>query len=138
MSCYELKAASLEKLRQAINSCGKNVDNEINIYLHGEGCQLFSRSIENLIPVSNRKKKHAKYSDAVHDRQNSSKLRGGGKEKLSVIIGTKPDYDYLYFPDDGSNTVHHAGNQHFFERGIERKEDEAVDAMLKRITFQMK
>lgn len=25
----------------------------------------------------------------------------------------------LYFPDDGSNTVHHMGNQHFMQHGAE-------------------
>ena len=138
MSTYELKASSIEKLQKSLNGYKENAEEEINTYLHGEGYQLFSKSIEDLIPVSERKKKHAKYSNALEDRYNSSKLRGGGKQNLSVTIGTKPKYGYLYFPDDGSNTVHHAGNQHFFERGIERKEDEAVDAMLKRITFQMK
>ena len=138
MSTYEIKTESLEKLWKGLNGFSSTAANEINTYLHGAGYTLFSKSIEDLIPVSDRKKKHAKYSNALQDRLKSSRSRGGGFENLSVTIGSKTKYDYLYFPDDGSNTVHHAGNQHFFDRGIERKEDEAVDEMLDRITFQKK
>ena len=138
MSVYEIKAQSIEKLQKSLKGYAETAENEINTYLHGSGYNLFSHSIENLIPVSDKKKKHAKYSNSLQDRLKSSRSRGGGFQNLSVTIGTKPKYDYLYFPDDGSNTVHHAGNQHFFDRGIEKKEDEAVDEMLDRITFQMK
>lgn len=138
MSVYEIKAQSIEKLQKSLNGYAETAENEINTYLHGSGYNLFSHSIENLIPVSDKKKKHAKYSNSLQDRLKSSRSRGGGFQNLSVTIGTKPKYDYLYFPNDGSNTVHHAGNQHFFDRGIEKKEDEAVDEMLDRITFQMK
>lgn len=138
MSIYEMKAESIERLQKGISGYSTIAESEINTYLHGVGYNLFSRSIESLLPVSDREKKHAKYSDAIQDRLKSSRSRGGGFNNLSVTIGTKPKYDYLYFPDDGSNTVHHAGNQHFFESGIEKKEDEAIDEMLERITFQMK
>ena len=49
-------------------------------------------------------------------------------EKLAVGVTTKPKYNYLYFPDDGSNTRRHAGGQAFFERGG----DQAVPSVLEK------
>lgn len=38
---------------------------------------------------------------------------------LFVTIRSKPNYNYLYFPDDGLNTRRHVGNQQFMLRGAE-------------------
>lgn len=40
-------------------------------------------------------------------------------ELLTLTIKTKKPYNYLYFPDDGSNTKNHQGNQHFMKRGAD-------------------
>lgn len=89
MSTYEIKTESLEKLWKGLNGFSSTAADEINTYLHGAGYTLFSKSIEDLIPVSDRKKKHAKYSNALQDRLKSSRSRGGGFENLSVTIGSK-------------------------------------------------
>lgn len=132
MSVYTMDARDLDKLQSAIKSYPKDAEKKITDYLHKEGYTLFSGNISALMPVSDRKKKgigHAKMSKSLRDREKTS--------NLSVTIGTTSKYSYLYFPDDGSNTLRHAGNQHFFERGVEKKEPEAVEEMLKRITFKI-
>ena len=54
-------------------------------------------------------------------------------EELAVTIKTKPKYDYLYFPDDGSNTRRHVGNQQFMRRGAEKSRDRIIDICVGRL-----
>ena len=59
------------------------------------------------------------------------------EENLAVIVKTKGPYHYLYFPDDGSNTQHHFGNQQFMFDGANASEDkivnEVIDELVKRL-----
>lgn len=57
---------------------------------------------------------------------------------LAVTVKTKPKWGYLYFPDDGSNTRKHAGNQRFFERGGEKAVPKVVERCLKVLTEEWK
>lgn len=47
---------------------------------------------------------------------------------LTLIVRTNRRFGYLYFPDDGSNTRRHAGNQRFMQRGL----DQSTDAIIER------
>jgi hypothetical protein len=47
-------------------------------------------------------------------------------------------YQYLYFPDDGTNTTRHVGNQQFFRRGAEDASGEIVDACTEKLTKKLK
>lgn len=65
---------------------------------------------------------------------------GLGKKQYPrrTIITTQGDVrDYLYFPDDGTNTEHHAGNQQFMFRGATDSQDrivnEVIDELVKRL-----
>jgi len=55
-------------------------------------------------------------------------------EMLAVTIKSKTAYNYLYFPDDGTNTIRHAGNQQFFQRGAEEAADTVVELCLGKLT----
>ena len=46
---------------------------------------------------------------------------------MSAEIVARGRYGYLYFPNDGSNTLHHAGNQQFMERGLDQATDEVIE-----------
>lgn len=127
MSKFELNAKSIDVLERTIKEYQQGAEEKITNYLHGKGYEILSNSIQNRIPVSNRKKKHARNYKALRDRKKGS--------NLAVIIGTAPKYDYLYFPDDGSNTVHHAGEQHFFEKGVEAEEENVVNQILDALKF---
>lgn len=54
-------------------------------------------------------------------------------EGLSLTVRTTKQFGYLYFPDDGSNTRKHAGQQHFMQRGLNRAEDEIIYRCVVRI-----
>lgn len=127
MAVFELKALGLDRLYEQIREYPQNAEEKITGYLHAKGYERMERSIQNAIPVSARRKKHARDAKALMDREKDS--------NLSVTIGTREKYHYLYFPDDGSTTLHHAGNQQFFEKGVEKEETNIINEMLDLLQF---
>jgi hypothetical protein len=121
MSRFDLDVTALNRLQEAMSRYSGNVEDSINGVLHDDGSRLMQDSIRRLIPVSGRtwkgKKSAAKSSKSLTDT----------KENLAVTVRTTKNYHYLYFPDDGSNTVHHAGNQQFFYKGTEQVQNEIVE-----------
>lgn len=53
---------------------------------------------------------------------------------LTLIVRTNKRFGYLYFPDDGSNTKRHAGNQQFMMRGMEQSTDAIIERCLAALT----
>ena len=51
----------------------------------------------------------------------------------SVIFKSSPAWNYLYFPDDGSNTVRHRGNQQFMLRGAQDAAPKIADEICTRL-----
>lgn len=106
--------------------------NAINDVLWNDGFVLISESITGLLPVSQRrwagKKPAAKQSKPFIQIN----------EPLSVTVKTKNAYGYLYFPDDGSNTYRHAGNQAFMIRGAEAQQDEVTARVIERLVRPFK
>lgn len=128
MSVFKLDTTGINSLEAAMKQYQGNVEEAINDVLHNDGGQLISEEIMRLMPHSgNRtwkgKKKHAKESKSL--------LNENGN--LSVTVKTKKNWQYLYFPDDGSNTVRHAGNQQFFRRGAENQADEIKNRCITRL-----
>ena len=107
---------------------GEEIVNEV---LHGEGADLLKEGITNLLPVSGRtwkkKKKAAKVAKPFNSRDGN----------LSVTIFTRSGYDYLYFPDDGSNTKRHAGRQQFMKKGTQSKSGKIIDLCLNRLNNEI-
>ena len=118
----------LIRIAESLEKYAGNVGNVIDDVLWNEGAQRISEEITRLLPVSGRewqgKKKAAKMA-APFTQTN---------EMLAVTVHTKYAYHYLYFPDDGSNTRRHVGNQQFMLRGAENKQEEIANLVLKRLT----
>ena len=135
MANFKLNASGIEKLQKAMESYAGNVEESINEILHGEGGTLIHDSVQRLIPASGRKPWNGKVPAA-----NKSKALQNINSNLSVTTTTKKKYQYLYFPDDGTNTKRHAGNQQFFLRGGEAVQDEIVDRCVSRLVndFEIK
>ena len=53
---------------------------------------------------------------------------------MAVTIAARGRYGYLYFPDDGSNTLHHAGGQHFMEAGGQDAMSEVIELLVGKLT----
>lgn len=128
MSRLDLEMKDFERLQQAMVEFQGNSAKIINQVFHNEGVQWVSDEIQRLMPVSGRDW-NGKASPAK-----GSKSLTNEKENLSFTVKTIKKYQYLYFPDDGSNTKRHAGNQQFFERGGEAKQSDIIDRCVLRLT----
>lgn len=124
---FEIDASGVEALQRAMKEYGGNVEEAINDVLHNEAGRLIQDSVQNLIPVSKAKKKHAK--DAKSLKQVNY--------NLAVKITTAGKYGYLYFPDDGTNTERHIGNQQFFRQGGEAVKSDVIDRCIKRLSEEL-
>lgn len=127
-----LSAEDFERLRKTLESFPGDSEQAINEVLHGVGGELIRESIRRLIPVSG---KTWKGKAAPAKTGNSLTLVPGN---LSVTTTSSKKYQYLYFPNDGTNTRRHVGNQQFFPRGVEVVEREVVDMCIENITKKFK
>lgn len=128
---FSLDAASVERLQKAmLNYQGRSLETTINSVLHNDGSELAQDAIQKLIPISGKTWK-GKRPAARHAK---SLISGFGN--LFFVIKSNTNYSYLYFPDDGTNTRRHVGNQQFFRRGVESVQDEIVDRCITRLVNQ--
>jgi hypothetical protein len=121
---FELDARDYDRLIVAVQKYGDGAEEVINKVLHGRGAEMIMDKIQPLLPVSGRrwKGKKAAASTAQPFRHKD--------ENLSVTVHTKTAYNYLYFPDDGTNTQKHIGNKQFMWRGAEDAADEIINMCL--------
>lgn len=125
MSRLTLNAEDFDKVLKAIEQFPGNAEKAINEVLHGEGAEIIQERIRKYMPVSDKKKG----SHAV----DSKSLTPVGTN-LAVTVKSTNKFHYLYFPDDGTNTRRHVGNQQFFLRGAEDASGEIVDILTGKLT----
>ena len=126
---FELSAEDVKRIQEAIMNFGDGAERIINDYLEVQANEIFKQSIINLIPVSDRDKKHAK---------DSSPLTGELSGNLELYIHTKTQYNYLYFPQTASG-VHFEGKapNDFMQDGVDNKINEVVDGMIEALMNNM-
>lgn len=127
MSVFKLNSQDFERLEEAMKNFQGNTENAINNVLHNEGGQLIHDEIKRLMPMSGKRWKGKK---APAKTSNSLQIVGGN---LSVTVRAKKAYQYLYFPDDGSSTRRHAGNQQFFSNSGENQKEEIMNRCINRL-----
>lgn len=117
----KLDVSGFEKLQKAIKEFQGNAEDAINGVLHNEGAQLIQESIRQFMPVSGASWKGKK--PGAKSAQSLQSTNGN----LSVTVSSTKSYQYLYFPDDGTNTRRHVGDQQFFRRGAEAVTDDILE-----------
>lgn len=124
---FSVDWGDLERLFVVMEQYQGDTENAINDVLHNQANEMLKDSIRLLMPVSGKtwkgKKPAAKTGRSLVDK----------KENLAITVRTPNAYGYLYFPNDGSNTYRHAGNQQFFERGGEARKNEIIDLLVNRL-----
>jgi HK97 gp10 family phage protein len=125
---FELDHSNIEKLEKAIKDYQGDAERTINDVLHNEAGTMIQEAVIRLMPRSDKSKgRHAKDSSPL------TNINGN----LSVTVTTKKQFQYLYFPDDGTSTRRHVGKsgrpQEFFRRGGEAVQDEIVDRCIGRL-----
>lgn len=123
MSAFTLDAAEFERLQDAMTQYEGTAGTIIDEVLHGQGADLIKSRITMLLPSSGRnwKGKGASARSVMPARFSQD------NSQLSVTIAARGKYHYLYFPDDGSSTERHAGNQQFMLHGAENASSEVID-----------
>lgn len=117
---YSLNAEQLEELIYAVDNDAQSAEIAITNYLATDGQRTIKASIENLIPVSNRQKKHAKHSNPFeHESHN-----------MSVVIYAKKQFHYLYYVDQAQGTSRGKQPADFMERGLEQVVEPLFNDML--------
>lgn len=121
MAELHIEQAEFKKLQEAMKRYSGDVESVINDVLHNQAGQLILDEIRNLMPESKRDWKGKK----APAKSGKSLMIVNGN--LSVTVKTTKNYQYLYFPDDGTNTINHVGNQQFFLHGGENQAEEIVN-----------
>lgn len=125
---FKISVADVEKLQAAMKEYQGDVESSINDILHNQGGELIQDAVRRLIPVSGKTWK----GKPTGAKKGNSLTNINGN--LSVTVTTTKKYQYLYFPDDGTNTRRHVGNQRFFERGGESVKDEIIERCITKLT----
>lgn len=117
---FELDISRFDEGISVIDKAGKNLSQAINESMSEFASDEIEKNIINILPVGSKdwrgKLPHAASVNPFrHDLI-----------KLGTIVRTKTEYNYLYFPDDGSNTVKHAGNKRFMLKGAEDSADKII------------
>lgn len=133
MSYFNIDKSELERLEKTMKEFPSVSEKAINSVLHEEAGDILQTAIKGFMPVSNRKWK-GKSAGA----KGANSLQNDNGQNLSVTVRTKKTYQYLYFPDDGTNTKRHAGNKQFFKHGGEEKQSEIIDKCIEKITESIK
>lgn len=121
-------AKEVERLQQAMEQFQGDTEATINDVLHNEAGNLAQEAIRRLIPVSGKHWKGKK--PAAKTAKSLRNVEGN----LSLTVTTTKNYQYLYFPDDGTSTTRHVGDQQFFHRGGESVKDEIIERCINRLT----
>ena len=120
-------ATQIERLQKSLKNYQGDAEKAINDVLHNEAGDLAQEKIRKLIPVSGRswkgKKRPAKTAKSMKN------VTGN----LFVKVTTTKSYQYLYFPDDGTSTVKHAGDKQFFAKGGETAKEEIIDRCINKL-----
>lgn len=128
---FTLDASELDALQSRMASFGAGAGQIVDSVLHGEGAEEIKKEIKPLIHASGRSwagKKSSATSANPFTQENG---------QLSVTIVSRGAYHYLYFPDDGSNTIRHAGNQQFMMRGAENASEQIIDLCTEKLIEKM-
>lgn len=125
---FKINVAEFEKLQDVMKGYQGDVETTINDVLHNEAASLIQDSIRRLIPVSGKKWKGK--APAAKTGNSLRNVTGN----VSITVTTTKKYQYLYFPDDGTSTTRHAGDQQFFAKGGDAVTDEIIERCISKLT----
>lgn len=131
---YEIDYSDIIKLQEKFNKVPNDVEKTINDFLHKTGVEVMVQEITKYIPVSSKKKKHAKTSkwskNEKHNLAFTIKTKGGA-------ANNKGSFGYLVFPNEGrgpNNPV----EQRFMEKGLEKATPKIIEELNNKIDQKIK
>ncbi|MCD8008444.1 MAG: hypothetical protein LUF68_05860 [Clostridiales bacterium] len=132
---WTIDVSAIDRLASAMDAYGTGSGQIIQEYLGDEGYRRIAAHIPDLIHASGRnwKGKAASATKAAY-----TSVFDGYVSGLTLTVKSKTRYQYLYFPDDGSTTLHHAGNQQFMLRGAEDQTEAITNDLVTRLAAAFK
>lgn len=124
---FNLDDSSVKELFDKVAQLPERGEQIINEVLWNEGAEEIVDGITVLLPSSGRKWKGKKRAAKV------GKPFTHINANLEITVKTKSSYGYLYFPDDGTNTKRHQGEQYFMLRGTENKASTIMTSCLREL-----
>lgn len=115
-------------IEELLKNFAGNAEEAINEVLHNEAAPLAQDAIRRLIPTSGATWKGKKPAAKSGNSMESVNYN------LAVEVKTTKNYQYLYFPNDGTNTRRHAGQQFFFEKGAEAVQNDIIARCISKLT----
>ena len=120
-----LDAKEFDALVAKVKDFGDGAEGVINEVFEEFGTKEVEEKIQQLLPSSGRtwkgKARAAKSTQPFRDEMGN----------LSFTVRSKPRYQYLYFPDDGTNTRRHIGKdgkpRRFMQRGAEQAKQPIIE-----------
>lgn len=128
---FQLHTQGVDKLANALQEFDGDAESVINDVLHNEAGDLAQEAIRRLMPTSGKRWRGKKPA------AKSSKSMQNDKANLELTVRNTSSYAYLYFPNDGSNTRRHVGQQFFFERGGESVVDDIIDRCVEKLVNKL-
>lgn len=117
--------SDLLSTEEMLDRYGAGYGRVVDEILHGEGARKIKRSIPEFVRPSGRTWR-GKAPSMAGDPGMGEKL-AQDDDPMQVTVAARGRYGYLYFPDDGTDTRRHAGNQQFMLRGAERVAPEIAE-----------
>ncbi|PEW77337.1 hypothetical protein CN449_03830 [Bacillus thuringiensis] len=119
---FSVDASKFESLQRNIERLPNVAEKIINEDLKSRIAPVMKKSVLGLMPISNRKKAHAKLYQSIND---------DNKENLTLTLKPKSKYRYLVFPDLGLGTSKKKAAKKFMERGVDKKVDYSIEELNK-------
>lgn len=119
---FSVDASKFESLQRNIERLPNVAEKIINEDLKSRIAPVMKKSVLGLMPISNRKKAHAKLYQSIND---------DNKENLTLTLKPKSKYRYLVFPDLGLGTSKKQAAKKFMERGVDKKVDYSIEELNK-------
>ncbi|MEF8682004.1 UNVERIFIED_CONTAM: hypothetical protein ORM23_18215 [Bacillus cereus] len=119
---FSVDSAQFEAYQRNIERLPNVAEKIINEELKKKISPIMQKSILGLIPISDRKKPHAKLSKSI---------QGTLKENLTLTLKPKAKYAYLVFPDLGVGKSKGNDPERFMERGVDRETNKSVEELNK-------
>lgn len=124
---FSLNAEDAKRIEEEIKMFQQGAEKSINNYLDKDGKEIMIEGITDYTPMSDRNKKHAKRSNAYKAQSHN----------LSVRIGSKKPFGYLYFQNEGVGCKANQRNEEYMAQGLETKKNKIVNEMLEAIERSM-
>lgn len=126
---WGIDSHEVDSLWEVMEKYGVGSGQIVDEVLQNEGRELIEKKIARLIPRSGRK--WAKKAQPAASAMPASFAHFAGEGYVEIV--GRGNYGYLYFPDDGSNTRKHAGNQQFMRRGAEAASGRVIEMCVGRL-----